>query len=361
MGAAGCGVSGSADESAYDWSAPSHPHIRYEGRVDTSGGQAAMAWTGTGFTIRFEGPAVCLKLRNASRDGWSNYLNILIDGDDPMVLRARNEDSIYAVASHLGEGPHTLTLFKRTEAEVGVLTLLGIGLAPGKRLLDPPPAPARRLEFIGNSITCGYGNEGRSAGCPFRPEQENGWLSYAALTARALEAQFQAVCYSGRGVVQNYSRSRTGTMPQLYERILPDAEESRWDPARYIPDAVVINLGTNDFAHENPDSTEFADAYAILLRTLRMRYPEARIVCLTGPMLTDESPRRPLSTLKSWLDAVAALRHAEGDPLVLRFDLSPQTPERMGCDGHPNVDQHERNAQELTAFLRQHLGWQPLP
>ena len=41
----------------------------------------------------------------------------------------------------------------------------------------------RRIEFIGDSITAGYGVEGSSPTCVYSPETENAALTYAAQTA----------------------------------------------------------------------------------------------------------------------------------------------------------------------------------
>jgi hypothetical protein len=42
-------------------------------------------------------------------------------------------------------------------------------------------------------------------------------------------------------------------MPPLWERTLPDRDDSRWDFTQLTPDVVLINLGTNDLAPENLD------------------------------------------------------------------------------------------------------------
>jgi hypothetical protein len=115
----------------------------------------------------------------------------------------------------------------------------------------------------------------------------------------------------------------------------------------------VINLGTNDFAHGTPDEGAFCQAYTQFLGRLRGYYPHTRLVLLTGSMMRG----RPLETLQAYLTRVVATRAAAGDTLISRFDLSPQGELGYGCDWHPNLAQHARNADELTAFLRQEMGW----
>ncbi|RMG54703.1 MAG: hypothetical protein D6722_28710, partial [Bacteroidetes bacterium] len=193
--------------------------------------------------------------------------------------------------------------------------------------------------------------------CDFSPETEDGSQAYAALTAEALGADWVAICYSGRGVWQNYDRSRAGTLPELFDRITPRHAAGSWDPARDSADAVVVFLGTNDFAHENPPEGDFVSALVGFLAQLREAYPEAPIVCLTGSMLGNGSARQPLATHQRYLAKAINQRFRGGDQAVFRLDLEEQGAHGYGCDWHPSLVQHQRHARELTEFFREELGW----
>ena len=58
-----------------------------------------------------------------------------------------------------------------------------------------------------------------------------------------------------------------------------------WDHAKWHPDVVVMNLGTNDFASGVVDSAEFVNVAVDFVQRIRSYHPEAKIVLLDGPML----------------------------------------------------------------------------
>jgi lysophospholipase L1-like esterase len=213
------------------------------------------------------------------------------------------------------------------------------------------------MEFIGNSITCGYGNEGPNQDCKFSGTTENGYMAYGAITARNLNAEYVAVPFSGKGMIRNYDQGPSETMPQLYDRILAANPNLKWNFKNYTPDVVVINLGTNDFAHSNPDSVLFVSTYIKFINTIRSNYPDAHIICLTGSMMGDWGPAKSLSTLKNYLKAVTGDLNSKGDNKVHTFNMSGQGSLGFGCDWHPNVPQHQKNAEELTGFVKKKLGW----
>jgi len=91
-----------------------------------------------------------------------------------------------------------LVICKNTEANIGYLELAGIRC---RQLVKPAPKPARKIEFIGNSITCGTGSDLSVIPCgkELWEDQHNAYLSYGPITARAVNAQYHlsAVSVSG--------------------------------------------------------------------------------------------------------------------------------------------------------------------
>ena len=136
-----------------------------------------------------------------------------------------------------------------------------------------PELSNRKMEFIGDSYTCGYGNEGTSPQEHFKFETENNYLSFGAITARALNAQYLAVCRSGIGIVQGYGGKRNFTMPAVYDEVVSNSSVT-WDYSKYQPDVVVIDLITNDLSAPL-DSTEFTGKYLEFLKRIRTNYPKA--------------------------------------------------------------------------------------
>jgi len=343
---AGCRGTTPADSPAA-LEQPSPGAVRFVGRVEVgSSGDARYAWPGTGFVARFRGTGVAVRLRD---DG--NEHQPVIDGRPVARLVTRSAVERYVVAEGLAPGEHTLEVYRRTEALFGVTTFLAVEVENG-RLLDAGPAPARRVEVVGDSISCGYGNEGATPDCRFSAATENHWESYGAVLARSLGAELATVAWSGRGVVRNYGGEPGDLMGTLYDRTLPESPTSRW-VQRPSNDAVIVNLGTNDFSTApDPDEESFARAYAALLEQIRRANPRAFIVCTIGPMLAGDD----LERAETAIAAAVARRRAAGDALVAVHRMAtPNT--NPGCDWHPALATHRRMAAELATPIRAALGW----
>ena len=215
----------------------------------------------------------------------------------------------------------------------------------------------KRVVFIGNSITCGYGIESTDPKEGFSDETENHYYSYAAITARNLQAQHLVVARSGIGIYRNYGAPKTGSkdnMPSMYEQTLFGVPSEKWNFAKYTPDVVCVNLGTNDTSLNNYDRDFLVNGYRNFLITLRKHYPNAKIVFLTGSMLLGQA----LEHVKYAMDDVVREARIAGDKQVYRFDMSWQTGDLgYGADYHPSKWQHEKMAGELTAYLRGLMNW----
>ncbi|MFO7177790.1 MAG: SGNH/GDSL hydrolase family protein [Pseudomonadota bacterium] len=346
----GQGGLGGASEGGASGAPSEEPGVRFVGRVDTTDPSAArFAWSGTGVVARFSGTSVGVRL-----EGGQQY-TVVIDGTVRPKLVPSN--GLTQVAMGLAAGEHTVELYRRTEAHLGESRFLGFDFGDGQ-LLPPPPAPARRIEVIGDSITCGYGNEGADMSCPFSPDTENHYLTYAAISARTLGAELSTVCWSGKGVVCNYgddASSCMDPMPGYYDRTLPQQAASTWDFSRFQPHAVVINLGTNDFSTaQDPTPSQFENAYVAFLEHVREKNPDAWILCTVGPLLNGAD----LDTARSSIENAVARRTQAGDAKVKAFTLSPTDPaDGYGCDYHPNLTTHQKMAAALTAELEKTLGW----
>lgn len=337
-------------------------NIYYTGRIDFSDPKAVKyCWPGVSIKAKFEGKK-CTILLNHYHFGMNeygkemhNYYNLIVDGK-LRVLKAANKDSSYSIDS-LSDGIHTLELFKRTEGFVGYGEFKGFELEKGKKLL-PIEHLRRKIEFIGNSITCGYGNEGESEYCHFIPALENHYMAYAAITARNLNAEHHTIAFSGKGLYRNYNNTTYETMPDLYDRIFVFDSTVKWNFTKWTPDIVVINLGTNDFAGSNPDSTTWVTTYLNFIKTIRKHYPDAFVFCTNGPMTNDEirNNEPAVVTLTRYINTVVSIAHSNGDNKIASHFYPPQTPP-FGCNYHPGIKTHQKMAEELTALIKQKLNW----
>ena len=344
---------------------PSDKFIQYTGRISFANPERP-AWNFSGIQIvaAFEGSS----LKMLAKPG-SGYFMAQIDGAEPFkVAFTGKKDSLVTLATALPCGQHLVRLMYVIEGFEFYPEFWGFVLDKGCKLVEAPALPARKLEFIGNSITCGYGNEGTNAKEGFSYETENHYYSYASLAARALDAQHWVVARSGIGAYRNFGGPKTGTpdsnMPVQYEytgyawkpelRGEPTFLKEKWDFKRYQPDVVCVNLGTNDLSTNNYDVKLLKQGYQTLLKMVRQHNPKAKIVFLCGSMLLDKE----LEIAKKILDEVAAEANKAGDKEVYRFNFTYQNGDLgYGNDFHPSLWQHEKMAAELTAYLRSLMNW----
>lgn len=324
-----------------------NPKIQYTGRVDFTDAKRPQFWApGVYITARFEGPYCEVKLTDEVRsDTNQNYVDISVDG---VRQRRKLTDSTNTllVADGLGKGPHTLVITKDTEAGIGYLRFEGLRC---EKLLPPPPRPKRRIEFIGNSITCGMGNDVEVMPCGTGQwyDQHNAYLAYGPRTARALDAEWQLSSVSGIGLIHSCC-GHTKLMPDVFAQTNLEPKGPRWDFARYQPDVVTVCLGQNDGIQ---DSTAFCGAYVRFLGTLRQAYPKAKLICMNSPMGNAELT----AVLRRYITGVVAATRAGGDANVDSFFFPGGY--NGGCGAHPNMPEHELTATALTAYLRKTMGW----
>lgn len=336
----------------------SDSRIQYMGRVDVSDAAAVFSYPGVSSKVRFKGDAISLLLKDRSTGDkrTTNYYQVTLDAQLPMKFAVHGDQAVYEIGWSLAPGEHTLELVKLTESEVGTSELQGFKVHGA--LLDPPARPALKLEFIGDSITCGYGNEmsipeADNPTTGFHSINQNITRSHGWLTARNLGAEVMTVCYSGRGMYRNNTGDTTGTLPQLHDRVLPRQAAPRWDFARYTPSIVVLNLGTNDFAPGTPDADRFTAAYQDFVARLRSHYPQARIICAVGPIMNDWYPsgKKHWSKIQDWVSSVVKDFNARGDARVHYLAYTPQQGP-YGEDWHPSAATQEAMATQLTDFIR---------
>ncbi len=330
---------------------PAAPGVQYIGRFDNSDPAGPkFAWSASTIKANFTGTGISAKLKSSG----DNYFNVIIDGviKTPINTPAGSSAS-YTLASGLTNGKHTVELVKRTEAWIGDVQFLGFTVSDGS-LLAPTQASTKRIEFIGDSITCGYGNEGTSQYQNFTNKNENAYMAYGSITGRLLGADVTTVCWSGKGVVQNYGGNKDELMPSLYQNILPYDKTKIWDYTKWVPQVVVINLGTNDISTVALDGTLFTSQYSKLVDKVRSQYPNAHIYCAVGPMLSGEQ----LTNMKKYVGNAVTNKNSAGDKNV-KFIEFPQQDQAngLGEDWHPSIKTHQLMADQLAKQIKADLGW----
>jgi lysophospholipase L1-like esterase len=328
------------------------PGIRYTGRFDFSDQlRPRFDWPAVMIEAVFEGTSIAVFLD----DGGNSY-DVEID-EQTTVLHTQPGQMRYVLAEGLGDSDHTVRLTKRTETFYGTPQFLGFELDPGRELLSLPRARERRIEFIGDSITAGYGVEGSSPTCVFSKETENAARTYAAQTAEHFNAGYHIIAVSGLGAVRNYNADDSvsaGTMLSYYGRTLANENVEDWDFDEWQPDAVVINLGTNDFSTTpHPAGEVFLQGYTNLIFKVRNLYPQAHIFAIAGPIMAGPAEE----TIRS---VVSQMNEVLGDERVHFVPIEntlEQSAVDYGCDWHPNESGHAKIAQQLIPAMAGVLGW----
>jgi lysophospholipase L1-like esterase len=332
------------DPAAAGLVAVDDPQLRWIGRIGpATGGARLLTWSGSELRARFTGRA--LALRFASRHWGTAHYAVEVDGQRQVLSVPGQSSGEWRWTGALADGEHELRVVKRTEAGMAESLFLGLRLAPGARLLAPPPARRLRLMFYGDSITAGA-----CLGDPGEDQYDDlffhdGTRAYGAQTAARLGADYVGIAVSGIGITATWGEQ---LMPQVWNRLAPrlDAPVVADDRA---PDVVIVNLGQND--HGFPASKgrriapDFGPRYLAFVRELRARYPQARLVLMIGGMTAwRDEPAIP----RALRDAVATLR-AEGDTRVWTTTL------QAFAWAHPRLDVHTRMADELTRFLQEEV------
>lgn len=333
----------------------SSPLIQYVGRVRFARPDAA--------SFNYPGTTILAKFTGTSLKMWcrpqTGYFMVQVDGAAPFKVGFNAEkDSVVSISTALPQGSHEVKAMYVIEGLFRTPEFRGFILDKGASLLPPPALPERKIEFIGNSITCGYGVESTEMTDPFEDETENHWLTYANIVSDSLGAAHTSISRSGIGVYRNYDGPKEGSvenMPWQYEYTLFNDHSERWDFSKYQPQLVCVNLGTNDFSTDNYDARRYEKNYRSFLATVREKYPDAKIVLLTGPMLGDKEN----NIEKAILDRICKDFNKRGDREVYRFDFTFQTGGLgYGASWHPSKRQHQKMAGELLPYLRKLTGWE---
>lgn len=294
---------------------------------------------------------------NVHADNQQGWIGVLINGK--MVKRIKLDGGELSYVLYEGEElvDADISIVKLSENQMASTGIVNI-TANARKISPKSPKPLS-IEFIGDSITCGYGNEAFSPEDGYDSAQQNGIETYGYMTAQALNADCTIAAISGIGLVSDYTSYRGVKEDYLLVDDMYEYSDSNFQMRRGIDeltkwdfkggsDIVVINLGTNDYSYTGRDEDlqdEFCEAYREFLGTVRKNNPKAKIVCTMGIMgaeLFDQIQR----AAKEYTDET-------GDEMVYTFKFSYQDEANgFGGDSHPTVASHRDAAEELTEYLR---------
>lgn len=326
--------------------------IEYTGRTSVTEEGVSYDWSGTYFRVRFNGPSISMKCSDSGADWFNVWIDREMGPSEDSRFIVEGKDTIIVLAQGLGKGEHEVIVQKRTEGEQGRFTVQSF-ITSGE-ILQASGRKERHIEFIGDSYTCGYGTESLSANDHFEARTENCNLTYAAITARFFNADFNLVSHSGQGVARNYDDFRPGyNMPDRYSQTFDMDENVKWNSADapWTPDVVVIYLCTNDFSTgRQPRESAFAHRYGELLGKIKANYgDDIPVLCLASNAdeFTIDYVRNAckLSGFKNlhWLGLTDGVHNTDSD---------------LGASWHPNYQGQRKVASCVIPYISTLAGWE---
>ena len=337
-----------------------------EGRYETLNEYISFSNSGTTITFKQYEDVFSISIEDLADDtANTNWLSVIVADTIHSRIQLKKGKHVYDVSAPTNKN-QLICFVKTTEAFVGEVKVFGL------EMFQPKPTEllhvkrSMNIQFIGNSITCGYGNmvsiEAPPTGNPltgFHSENENAYLSYAMQAARMLDASPTLVSFSGKGMYRNFDSDTIETMPKIYNRIhLQKKTSANWDSLTVqIPDIIVINLGTNDFFGESKNiplnDAVFIKTYIAFVARLIKLYPTAKIICANGSMMNDAWPEGKYCWTRMQLALTTVCKHFEdnGDTAIYPFFFTPQQAP-FGEDYHPSLVTHSKMAKELTIFIQ---------
>ncbi len=301
-----------------------------------------------GITFAFDGTSLDLHLSAGQYiENWINYFMVYIDDQEPIPVRIE-KDGWYTIATDLDpDVRHTVRVLKSSMCNAGAAYIHRVRLSEGAKLYSVPVTTTRKIQVIGDSITCGYGTRWDGIEEDEVTMYQGGDNSYAVLLAEQLNAELEVIAISGGGVGNNAGDKPYSVIPSYKQQDMHNGIEC--DFSKFVPDVVVIALGTNDQGHENPPS-EFIANGADFVRFIRQQYPDALIVWTYGVMGDSYSTH---------IEEMIVDLRAEGEKNVYYLQTTAPTMDEapFGQHGHPGQKTHIRMANELEAFIRDLTGW----
>lgn len=324
-----------------------NPYIQYFGRWDmTDSLHPAFSWPGIYLCAEFTGTSIGIRIKDSI-----NYYNVYIDGTFHSIFHGTiSSDADYILAKNLSDSRHSFCLTRRNITFDERFSFSGIILDENRTLLDPPPKPSRKIEFIGDSFTAAESNEAKESSLPWEArfpvtDIDKG---FAPLIAKHFHAQYTTTCRSGSGIVCDWQGNAAESIPARFDRTLMEVPFPKWDFTKWIPDVVFICLGLNDHSGlkgssgsvSESNSIRFRDEYHAFLKTIRSKYPGIRIVAAAA---------FPEWIRKNVIQICSEEQEAgHADIFYTQFD---EFPGGYVANGHPTVATHQKMAEQLIEAM----------
>jgi len=333
----------------------------YEGRVEKLPNNNVVL-IGTASSVAFNFTGTECKITLQSVDSWEhhNYVSLVLDGKYIGKLRIeKGAEQTFPVKVTSDKKEHTLEIYKTTEAHSGGILFAGTTA----KLTSITSKKKKKIEFIGDSITCGAASDPSDVPCDKGEyfDHHNGYYAYGPVLSREIGVDYLMSSVSGIGMYRNWNDENKdeAIMPDVYENLYltKDNSKPKYDFA-FHPDIISIALGTNDFSGGDGkkerlpfNAEKYVANYINFIKMLYKHNPNAQIVITNSPMVGGERGVVFEDCLSKVKAAFASDKmHKE----IQIFKFKPMTPK--GCSGHPDVADHKVLADEYAPFLKKLLN-----
>ena len=313
-------------------------------RVSNHNNALNLEWSGSGFYLKFSGDYISVEFENLKTEQ-PIYIRAEVDGGCSQIFSVSTGREVLKCAD-LENGEHILKLIRITEPRrsdadprliISRVTIMGIGA----EVLPLKMEEKRKITFIGDSITCGWGVYGECEGTGYASAQQDVTKTYAYRIIREFDLDYQIVARSGQGIVCSCDGERGNVAEEFFEYESPFLMDN-YDHSKWNPDLVIINLGTNDSAGR-ADHTVFYETAKRFLKRIRECYRDAKIIWTYGAMggIIGKNAQKAIEDL--------------GDENIFYYG-SPEISREIinrGVSYHPNVRGQKVLSDLLIDFIKQ--------
>ena len=277
----------------------------------------------------------------------TQYIKVYVDDDNGRVIELVEGEQNVTLVENLEVGEHVIKVLKMTEASVsklGVRNLTSIGMDFYSRKYN---TRRKKVEFYGDSLTCGYGNLGDPSSTTFYTNEEDGTLTYAYQAA--LEIGYDASLIAWSGIALSEKLAPYGAeMMSRYDTVEGEIE---YDMSKDQIDLVVFNLGSNDSAgYDNLSEEdralgieEFKQNYHTIFERIKTTSPQAKIVSLYN--MANNIKTALVDAIKEVTNEFNEM-YGENTAHYIKC-----IPNGSGSNGHPNLIGHETTKEKLVKYL----------
>lgn len=326
---------------------PDNSNFQYSGRHEKLDETVALIASASSVKANVLGDTAVVYLQSGNEQ--HHYVTVELNGEKKGRFKIKNDSLSFALNS---EEENLLAIYKDTEAANGSVIFKGIS---AEEIVEISEDEKPKIEFIGNSITCGMGADASEIPCEEGEwyDQHNAYLAYGPRVARALNVDFELNCVSGMGIYRNWNDEDQPVMPDVYENLALDMDESKEVEFNDAPDIISIALGTNDLSFGDGEKEraefnkdKFVENYVAFLNKIYSHYPDVKIALISSPMLGQDERKILISHLQD-------VKSVFKDKKIEVFEFEKMN--GQGCTTHPNVEDHEKMAEMLIPFYKNFL------